>query len=87
MALTEHCNTPKMPWGINPGELAELVRGWREAIAEVAVTARGPSRGIVAAPVLGKLPALADLMPSIVTVPHAKGHEMQLSTWDLDIRT
>jgi hypothetical protein len=41
MALSEHCNTPKMPWGINPGELAELVGGWSEAIAEVAVTACG----------------------------------------------
>ena len=39
------------------------------------------------APVLRKLPALADLVPGIVTVPHAKGYEMQLSTWDLDIRT
>lgn len=68
MALTRHYHTPKMPWGINTAEIAGLVRGWSDAIVDIQVAAYSPSRGIVTADLLGKVPALGDVMPSLVTV-------------------
>ncbi|MBF6211181.1 class I SAM-dependent methyltransferase [Nocardia puris] len=70
-ALTEYYTTPRMPWGVDCGEVGPLVRSWSARITGVSVLAYGPSRGVVPAATLDRMPMLRDLLPSIVRVGSA----------------
>jgi len=67
---TRHYRTPPMPWGVKRSDISPLLRSWSEHVDLVEQASFGYRRGPFAPvlPVANRIPMLADLLPSIVSV-------------------
>ncbi|CAM3560732.1 class I SAM-dependent methyltransferase [Smaragdicoccus niigatensis] len=66
---TKHYQTPVMPWGVTRDSLEPLLRGWSSRVESVTNRSFAPPHGPGAiAGVLGRIPFLHNLLPTITHV-------------------
>lgn len=70
IGMTKHYKMPPMPWGVGRDQIEPLLRSWSSRVSRVRVTEYGvsPGAGLVLLHVMGRLPILCNLIPTITYV-------------------